>query len=81
MGCQDEALYFVAKDATKGDGARISHQSIDVLGKCREKRKRKKNKMYPLSHEPEAQPWQAQGSELLYVVSAGPGPANQNQLA
>ena len=31
--------------------------------------------------KPEVQPWQAQGFELLYVVSAEPGRANENQLA
>ena len=38
-------------------------------------------KRQPLSPEPEVQPWQAQGSELLCVVSAGLGPVDQNQLA
>ena len=33
------------------------------------------------SLKPKVHPWQAQGFELLYVVNAGPGPANQNQLA
>ena len=45
------------------------------------KSKRKKKKRYPRSPKPKVQLWQAQGSEFLYVVSAEPGPANQNQLA
>ena len=42
---------------------------------------KKKKKRQPLSPKPEVQPWKAQGFELLYVVSAGLGPANQNYLA
>ena len=61
----------------EGDGAGESHQ----CNKCKEKRKCRQKKRYPRSPEPEVQPWQAQGSELLYVVSVGPRPANQNQLA
>ena len=61
----------------EGDGAGESHQ----CNKCKAKRKRRQKKRYPRSLELEVQPWQAQGFELLYVVSAGPGPDNQNQLA
>ena len=38
-------------------------------------------KRQPLSPKPNVRPWQAQGSELLYVVSVGSGPVDQNQLA
>ena len=76
-GDQDDDFCFVAEMTLEGDGAGESHQ----CNKCKEKRKRRQKKRYPRSPEPEVQPWQAQGSELLYVVSAGPGPANQNQLA
>ena len=80
-GCQDEDLCFIDDDAIEGGGAGISHQSKGQKEGCREKRKRKKKKRYPRSPKPKVQPWQAQGSELLYVVSAGLGPSNQNQLA
>ena len=68
---------FIAETTLEGDGAGDAHQ----CNKCRDKQKRKKKKRYPRSPELEVQPWQAQGSELLYVVSTGPGPVNQNQLA
>ena len=61
----------------EGDDVGDSHQ----CNKCRDKQKCKKKKRYSRSPEPEVQPWQAQGSELLYMVSTGPGLANQNQLA
>ena len=77
MGDQDDDFCFIAKTTLEGDGAGESHQ----CNKCKEKQKRRQKKRYPQSPEPEVQPWQAQGSELLYVVNAGPGPANQNQLA
>ena len=38
-------------------------------------------KRQPLSLEPKVQPRQAQGSELFYMVSAGLGQVDQNQLA
>ena len=79
-GCWDENLCFI-DDAIEGDGAGVSHQSNGQNEGCREKHKRKKKKRYPRSPKPKVQPWQAQGSELLYMVSAGPGPANQNHLA
>ena len=80
-GCRDEELCFIDDATIEGDGAGVSHQNNGQNEGCREKRKRKKKKRYPQSPKPKVQPWQAQGSELLYVVSAGPGPANQNQLA
>ena len=61
----------------EGDGAGESPQ----CNKCKEKQKRKQKRTHPRSPEPEVQPWQAQGSELLYVVRIGLGLANQNQLA
>ena len=61
----------------EGDGAGELHQ----CNKCKDKQKRRQKKRYPRSPELEVQPWQAQGFELLYVVSTGPGPTNQNQLA
>ena len=73
--------YCFIDDAIEGDGAGVLHQSNGQREGCREKRKRKKKKRYPRSPKPKVQPWQAQGSELFYVVNAGPGPANQNQLA
>ena len=76
-GVQDDDLCFVDETTVEGDGARESHQ----CNKCRDKRKCKKKKRYPRSLELEVQPWEAQGSELLHVVSPGPRPANQNQLA
>ena len=79
-GCWDEDL-FVIDDAIEGYGAGVSHQSREQREGCRGKCKRKKKKRYHLSPKPKVQQWQAQGSELLYVVSAGPGPTNQNQLA
>ena len=77
---RDDDLWFI-DDAIEGDGAGISRQSKEQKEGCREKCKRKEKKRYPLSPKPKAQPWQAQGSELIYVVSVGLGPANQNQLA
>ena len=68
-GDQDDDFCFVAEETIEGDGAGESHQ----CNKCKEKRKRRQKKRYPRSPELEVQPWQAQGSELLYVVSAGPG--------
>ena len=76
-GDQDDDFCFIDETTMEGDGAGDSHQ----CNKCRDKRKRRKKKRYPRSPEPEVQPWQVQGSKLLYVVSAGPGPENQNQLA
>ena len=76
-GDQDDDFCFVDETTMEGDGAGESHQ----CNKCRDKQKRKKKKRYPRSPEPEVQPWQAQGSELLYVVSTGIWPANQNELA
>ena len=76
-GSQDKEFYFI-DDAIEGDGAVVLHQSIKQIEGCRENRKRKKKKRYPRSPKPKVQPWQPQGSELLYVVNAGPGPANQN---
>ena len=79
-GCWDDELCFI-EDAIEGDGAGLSHQSKEQKEGCREKGKRKKRKRYSRSPKPKVQPWQAQGSELLYVVSAGPRSASQNQLA
>ena len=75
MGCRDEDLYFI-DDAIEGDVAGVSHQSKGQKEGCREKRKRKKKKRNPLSPKPKVQPWQAQGSKLLYMVSIGLGPTN-----
>ena len=74
-GCRDEDLCFV-NDAIEGDGAGVLYQSTRQKEGCREKRKRKKKKRYPVSPKPKVQLWQAQGYELLYVVSAGSRLAN-----
>ena len=71
-GDQDDDFCFIVETTMEGDGAGELHQ----CNKCRDKRKRKKKRRYPRSPEPEVQPWQAQGFELLYVVSVGLGPAN-----
>ena len=77
MDDQDADFCFIAKTTMEGDGVGDSHQ----CNKCREKRKHREKKRYLRSPKLEVQPWQMQGSKLLYVVSAGPRPANQNQLA
>ena len=76
-GDQDDDFCFVAEMTMEGDGAGESHQ----CNKYKDKRKRRQKKRHPRSPEPEVQPWQAQGSELLYVFNVGLGPENQNQLA
>ena len=76
-GNQDGDFCLIAEMTMEGDGAGESHQ----CNKCKDKQKRRQKKRYPRSPELEAQLWQAQGSELLYVVSAGPRLAHQNQLA
>ena len=76
-GDQDDDFYFIAEKTIEGDGAGELHH----CNKCKEKRKHKQKKRYSRSPKLEVQPWQAQGSKLLYTVSAGPGPENQNQLA
>ena len=47
------------------------------VGKSYKKEKEK----VPCVPKPEVQPWQAQRSELLYVVNVTPGLAKQNHLA
>ena len=72
MGDQCDDFYCVDETTLEGDGAGDLHQ----CNKCRDKQKRKKKKRYPRSPEPKVQPWQAQGFELLYMISVGPGPIN-----